>query len=181
MVRLGASGRIVLLLQSHMPNPFARVLLFVLPALGACREQPDLATAFLVRHGGDDFSAFARTALFVRGVDPDQGEAIVLLYKPPTNGFGVYRYQLARRRSRFIKSVGRKSLDFSAADTALVQRFMPLNVTCLEVDPQGTVDVVVHAGSPQIKLLKTRNIGTAARPGETYTAKGGNWYESRRE
>ena len=164
-----------------MPNPFARILLPVLLALGACRAQPDPAAAFLGRHGGDDFSAFARTALSVRGFDRERGEAIMLLYKPPIDGFGVYRYHLARRRSRFVQPVGGERLGFSAVDTALIQRFMPLNVTRLEVDPRGTIDVVVQAESPQIKLLKTRDIGTATRPGETYIAKGGNWHESRRE
>ena len=167
----------------HVPNPYARMLLLVFLALAACREQPDPVTTFLGQHGSDDFSVFTRTALFVRGFDRDLGEAIVFLYKPTADGFGVYRYHLVRRRSRFVKAImfrGGRSV-FSAADTALIQQFMPLNVTRLEVDPRGTVDVVVQAYSPQIRLIKTGDIVTAARPGETFTAKGGSWYESRKE
>ena len=166
-----------------MPNLVARILLLMPLVLGTCRERPDPATAFLRQHGGDDFSAFARTSLFVRSIDRRAGEARVLFYKPPSDGCTVYSYDYARQRSRFLKSLsqGNPRLRVASADTALVQQFMRLNVTGLEVDPRGTVTVLVHAYSPQIKLLKTRDIGTATRPGETYTAKGGNWYESRTE
>ena len=122
-----------------MPNPFARLLLLMPLVLGACREHPDPATAFLRQHGGDDFSAFARTHLFVRSIDRRAGEARVLLFKPPSDGGAVYAYDYARQRSRFLKILlpGTPRLRITSADTALVQQFMRLNVTSLEVDPQG--------------------------------------------
>lgn len=164
-----------------MPNPSARILLLL--ALGACREQPDPATAFLRQHGGDDFSAFARTRLFVRSIDRRAGEARVFLYHPPAAGFALYSYDYGHQRSRFLEFVsqGNPQVQMASTDTALVQQFMRLNVTSLEVDPQGTVTVVVQAYRPQIKLLQTRDRKPATRPGETYTVKGGDWYESRRE
>lgn len=166
-----------------MPNQFVRILLLVLLTLGACREQPDPATAFLRQHGGDDFSAFTRTYLFVRSIDRRAGEARVFLYRPPAAGFALYSYDYARQRSRFLEFLSRGNLHLrmSSTDTSLVQQFMRLDVTSLEVDPQGTVTAVVQAYKPQIKLLKTRDIKLATRPGETYTAKGGNWYKSRME
>ena len=166
-----------------MPNPFARLLLLMPLVLGACREHPDPATAFLRQHGGDDFSAFARTHLFVRSIDRRAEEARVLLFKPPSDGGAVYAYDYARQRSRFLKILlpGTPRLRIVPTDTALVQQFMRLNVTSLEVDPRSTVTVVVQAYSPQIKLLMTRDIKAGTRPGETFTAKGGNWYESRTE
>ncbi len=166
-----------------MPNPFARLLLLVLLALGACREQPDPAKAFLRQHRSDDFSAFAGTYFFVRGFDHDTGEAIVFLFYLPTAGCAVYRYDYKRQRSRFLEflSQGNPDLRLASTDTALMNRFMRLNVTGLEVDPGGTVTVTVHAYNPHITLLQTRDIKTDARPGETYAAKGGNWYESREE
>ena len=166
-----------------MPNPFARLLLLMPLVLGACREHPDPATAFLRQHGGDDFSAFARTHLFVRSIDRRAGEARVLLFKPPSDGGAVYAYDYARQRSRVLKILlpGTPRLRIVPTDTALVQQFMRLNVTSLEVDPRGTVTVVVQAYSPQIKLLMTRDIKAGTRPGERFTAKGGNWYESRTE
>ncbi|MET4074312.1 hypothetical protein [Hymenobacter sp. UYCo722] len=165
-----------------MTNPFARMLPLVLLALGACREQPP-ATAFLRQHGGDDFSAFARTYLFVRSIDRRAGEARVFIYKPPATGFALYSYNYALQRSHFLKfaSQGNPYSQLASTDNSLVQQFMRLNVTSLEVGPQGTVTAVVQAYSPQIILLKTRDIKTATRPGEKYVAKGGDWYESRRE
>ena len=166
-----------------MPNSFARLLLLVLLALGACREQPDPATAFLRQHRSDDFSAFAGTYFFVRGFNHDTGEAIVFLFHLPTAGCAVYQFDYERKRSRFLKflSQGNSHLLLASTDTALVNRFMRLNVTGLQVDPRGTVTVTVHAYNPHITLLQTREIKTDAQPGQTYANKGGNWYESRTE
>lgn len=164
-----------------MPNAFTRVLLLSSLALGACHEQPDPTAEFLRRHGGDDFSGFANTALLVRGFA--EGEAIVFLYKPPTPGFAVYQYDFGHRHSRFVKfnTFGSGSAGFAAADSSLIQRFVPLNVTYLEVDPHGTVHAIVQAGNPKIELLKTQDISTATRRSVAYISKGGNWYESRSE
>ena len=166
-----------------MPTPFVRLLLLALLALGACRAQPDPAAAFLRQHRGDDFSAFAGTHLFVRGFDHETGEALVLLYHLPAGGFAVYACDYPRQRSRFLKFVsqGNPHVRLASTDTAVVQQFMRLNVTGLEVGPRGTVSVMVQADNPQITLLQTRDIKADARPGETYAAKGGNWYESRQE
>lgn len=157
----------------------ARSFLLLSAGLGACSKPADPAAAFLAAFGRDDFSVFAHTALQVR--DFDEGEAVVFLYKGPARCFAVYRFNYARHRSRFVKFVplqGGCSV-FSPADTSLVQRFMRLRVTALEVNKQGTVYVTVRPANPLIQLVKTRDWSQTKEPLASYIEKGNGWFEHR--